>query len=145
MKNIKIVYLIAILLLTSCSADYHLKKALAKDPSIRTTKEVVINKVHQFTDTILIAEGIDTVIKMDTFKFESIRTIVKREGLQTKIIEKPFTVIERDTIHLIDTVTIVEHKATKGRKGISWVELLFYFVLLLIVITLLRSLKNGNS
>jgi hypothetical protein len=52
-------YLLVALLLTSCSANWHLKKAIAKDPSI-LTEGVVIERV---TDTITVyVEPIDTTV-----------------------------------------------------------------------------------
>lgn len=137
-------YLILLIILTSCSADYHLKKALAKDPSLLKTKEIIVNKVHHISDTILVAGGIDTVIKLDSFKVETERTIVERKGILTKVIEKPYTIIEMDTVYLTDTVQVPQYQQV-SRKGITWVELLFYLGLFLIVVLLFKSLKNANS
>lgn len=140
----KIRYLILLIILTSCSADYHLKKALAKDPSLLKTKEIIVNKVHHISDTILVAGGIDTVIKLDSFKVETERTIVERKGILTKVIEKPYTIIEIDTVYLTDTIQVPQYQQV-SRKGITWIELLFYLGLFLIVVLLFKSLNNANS
>lgn len=142
-KKLNLVIISLFVLLASCSADYHLKKALAKDPSLLKTKEIIVNEVHHISDTILIAGGIDTIIKLDSFKVETERTIVERKGIITKVIEKPYTIIETDTVYLTDTIQVPQYQQVT-RKGITWLELLFYLGLFLIVIILFKSLRNGN-
>ena len=94
---------ILLLTLTSCSADYHLRKAIAKDPTIMT-EGVVIETV---TDTI---EVIVPELRVDTlheWSVDTVTTYVDRVRIRTKVDTVQRTVYV-DVVCPADTV-YVEH------------------------------------
>lgn len=96
-------YLLAALLLTSCSANWHLKQAIAKDPSI-LTEGVVIERV---TDTITV---ITPEIRVDTvheWSIDTVTTYIDRVRIRTKVDTVTRTVFV-DVVCPPDTV-FVEH------------------------------------
>lgn len=75
MRNLII---LASILLSSCSAQWHLKRAIKKDPSILKETRVVV------LDTIVIR---DSIIAIDTFVLRDIDTmVIEKEGIKTQII-----------------------------------------------------------
>ena len=63
-------YLILILLLSSCSASWHLKRALIKDPSLFRPRGYVI-------DTVLVK---DSFMTTDTFTLNEVDTFISDTG-----------------------------------------------------------------
>ena len=102
-------YLLSLILVlfASCSAQHHLRKAIAKDPTI-LTEGVVIERV---TDTI---EVIVPELKVDTiheWSVDTVTTYVDRVRIRTKVDTVQRTVFV-DVICPADTV-YVEHTYDK--------------------------------
>ena len=113
-------YLIITVLLCGCSAQWHLKKALKKDPSIITTT----------LDTIVVTEPIKYI---DTFTFDTggVRTVIYRYY---------------DTFHFkqfikADTVKIVKNTIKQVVKK-EKVKFEFYFALIVVGLLLGFILKK---
>lgn len=94
-------YLVVIVLfLSSCSAQWHLQKAIEKNPNLL--------QVHEFiVDTLLVT---DSFYSVDSFTLKEIDTFISDTG-KTKITitryKDRFTIkqeVKRDTIHLIKTI-----------------------------------------
>ena len=114
----KVIYIICVLTLFSCSAKYHYNKALKKGL-----------QVTQTSDTIRIAT-IDSiaVIKHDTIVYERIisskdtivyykNIIVPQTRLETRIEYK----LKRDTLRMITRVEVQKAKAeAKANKKTNW-------------------------
>jgi len=103
MKNI----IILLVLLSSCSADYHIRRAKYKQPDI----------LQQWNDTIQLTDvRIDTIFYNDTFQV--VHTVTKRDTiLQTRYL-KPQTRYETRWKYktIKDTVRIKERYAYKETK-----------------------------
>jgi hypothetical protein len=95
--------ILAALLLTSCSANWHLKKAIAKDPSI-LTEGVVIERV---TDTITVITPELQVDTVHEWSVDTVTTYVDRVRIRTKVDTVQRTVFV-DVVCPPDTV-FVEH------------------------------------
>ena len=109
-----------IALLSSCSANWHLKKAIAKDPSI-LTEGVVVETV---TDTI---EVVVPELRVDTlheWSVDTVNTYVDRVRIRTKVDTVQRTVYV-DVVCPADTV-YVEHTSERTvikptvRRGFGW-------------------------
>ena len=94
------VFILAIVL-SGCSAQWHIKRAIVKDPSILTSKVVTI------LDTIIVKEGFQ---RIDTFVTKEIDTLLIREkGINTHIIRFKNRIIvktevKNDTIRIIKAI-----------------------------------------
>jgi len=92
-----------IIVLTGCSANWHLKKAIAKDPSI-LTEGVVIERV---TDTITVITPELQVDTVHEWSVDTVTTYVDRVRIRTKVDTITRTVFV-DVVCPPDTV-FVEH------------------------------------
>jgi hypothetical protein len=130
-------YLIIILLLSSCSAQWHLKKAIAKDPTI--LKEGVV--IERVTDTI---EVITPELRVDTlhrFSRDTVTTYVDRVKIRTKVDTVNQTVYV-DVVCPSDTIyvpyeyekTVVQPKVEK----INWLPLIIVLLILAILFAKFR-------
>ncbi len=77
----KYLLIISAIALTSCSANWHLKKAIAKDPSI-LTEGVVIERV---TDTITVVTPELRVDTLHSWSVDTVTTFVDRVRIRTKV------------------------------------------------------------
>jgi hypothetical protein len=121
-------YLIITVLLCGCSAQWHLKKALKKDPSIITTT----------LDTIVVSEPVNiidtfTLSKIDTFTFDTggVRTVIYR--YYDTFHFKQF--IKGDTVKIVKNT--VKQVIKKGK-----VKFEFYFALIVVGLLLGFLLKK---
>lgn len=119
-------YLILILLLSGCSAQWHLKKALKKDPSIITTTldTVVISKPISLRDTF-------TLSKVDTF-------IIDTGGVRTEIYRyydtfKINQFIKGDTVKIVKNTVKQVVKPEKDRTQLYLALLIIGFLVGIIV------------
>jgi len=121
-------YLIITILLCGCSAQWHLKKALKKDPSIITTTldTIVVKNDIRVTDTF-------TLSKIDTFTFDTggVRTVIYRyyDTFRFKQLIKG------------DTVKIVKNSIKQVVKK-EKVKFEFYFALIVVGLLLGFLLKK---
>ena len=93
---------IILVMLTGCSAEYHLKKAIKKDPSI-------IKPTTHVIDTIILT---DSVTITDTFVTKTIDTLtIEKDGVKTIVyrnhdVIKIKTIVKPDTIRIQKTISI---------------------------------------
>ncbi len=130
--------LVIVSLLSGCSANWHLKKAIAKDPSI-LTEGVVIERV---TDTITVVTPELQVDTIHAWSVDTVTTYVDRVRIRTKVDTVQRTVFV-DVVCPPDTV-YVEHTYEKTIirpvvKPKRSVPLWAYLLLAVILGTLLRK------
>ena len=124
-------YLLLLFALSSCSANYHLRKAIAKDPSILTAQSVtlvdtvIVPSIH--FDSVYVTSPSDTIT-------------IEKERLRIKIIRQSDTLIvsgecQTDTVIRIKEVKIPQiiykEKENKVVSLIAWLALvvaLVYFL-----------------
>ena len=96
-------YLILILLLSSCSATWHIDRAIKKDPSILKPDTIIkydttiIFKDRILYDTFVTTEY-DTVVMQDSFVYTKVIRI------KDKI--KVYTKCKGDTVRIKETITL---------------------------------------
>ena len=136
----KITGIIFVLILTSCSAKWHLRKAMAKDPSLLTGgttvvfDTVVVTEPRYINDTLLLREN-DTVT-------------IEKDRIVTRLIRLPNDTVLVDVTCPSDTIRITTTKEVptivykKGYTFKQWsVGLLFVCVAFLLAFGLIRALK----
>jgi len=94
--------IVLLVMLTGCSAEWHLKKAIKKNPSliqpsVHTIDTIVIRDSVAFTDTF-VSKTIDTL----TIEKEGVKTIVYRNHDIIKI----RTIVKPDTIRIQKTIRV---------------------------------------
>ena len=94
--------IVLLVMLTGCSAEWHLKKAIKKNPSLiqpstHTIDTLVIRDSFAFTDTF-VSKTIDTL----TIEKEGVKTIVYRNHDIIKI----RTIVKPDTIRIQKTIRV---------------------------------------
>jgi hypothetical protein len=127
-----------VILLTGCSANWHLKRAISKDPTI-LTQGVVIDRV---TDTI---EVITPELRVDTlhrFSTDTVTTYVDRVRIRTKVDTLNRTVYV-DVVCPGDTIYVpYEYEKTviqpRVKHGLDWWWLLVALIVGGFLIALLR-------
>lgn len=126
--------LILAILLTSCSAQWHLKQAIKKDPSIIQEREITI------LDTIVV---VDSVVFRDTFVSQSIDTIeIENEKVKTIVYRhhdtfRIETKIKGDTIRVTKTIQLPP--IVKYEKQSIWPFLLAAVGIFLGVIAMIKQ------
>lgn len=105
-------FILILLIFSSCSAEYHIKKAISKNPSIliEQTIEVdtlIITDSFAFTDTFTIKTVDTLVIENERFKTVLIRS---HDTMILSTIVKPDTVRFTKTITLPPTVEYIKKK-----------------------------------
>jgi len=112
---------IVLLALTSCSAEWHIKRAIQKNPSILKDSYKIVY------DTIVIR---DSILGIDTFVMSEIDTIrIDREGIKTEIVRyrdrfivkqeiKSDTIFRTKTIH-VPQIEYVIKKESKYMKYLA--------------------------
>ena len=91
-----------LILLTGCSAEWHLKKAIKKNPSliqpsVHTIYTIIIRDSFAFSDTF-VTKTTDTI----TIEKEGVKTIVYRDHDIIKI----RTIVKPDTIRIQKTIRV---------------------------------------
>lgn len=124
---------------TSCSASWHMKRAVAKDPSIVADTIVrvdttIVTKAISVTDTLVVRDTITRDIVRDGVKIK-----IKRihDTIRVDVICPP------DTIQIIEEVNVdrVVYKRSK-RSTYDHIEMiLFMLILLVIALALYRFTK----
>jgi hypothetical protein len=125
------------LLLQSCGAQWHLKRAIAKDPTIAQERSITI-------DTVIVTEN---KLVRDTIVLERIdTTTIERNGVRVEI-RRIHDTIQIDAQCLPDTIRLVKeisvpkivYKEKKTTFGL--VKLITILVLLLILVNIARAFK----
>lgn len=129
-------YAVAILLLTSCSANWHLKRAIKKDPSLLKGGDTVlvhdtqfITKQHVLTDSFF-THCYDTVVMQDSFVY----TRVIRHDNVIKVYSK----CKPDTIRITTKVPYKMPPSVSYKNDPFWKSLAIAFGILLLLIIILR-------
>ena len=99
LKVLILITAICILSLTSCSANWHLKRAIAKDPSIVQPPEVEI------VDTTIIIEEIRAETTFVSLPMDTVTIEKERLRIQIKRIHDTLMV---DGVCMTDTIRIIE-------------------------------------
>jgi len=140
MKNYMLMkYLFLLLVLSSCSAHWHLTKAKKKDPSLFNQDTIIETRIEEVepvtTDTITFEALKDTVYLMlfqkDTTKEKiKVRFIPTGNGIKSEI-DCPDCI---ETIKTINIPTPVEKKLTNWRRfWVAWDYILGVFFIGLIL------------
>jgi hypothetical protein len=124
--------LVIVSLLSGCSANWHLKKAIAKDPSI-LTEGVVIERV---TDTITVVTPELQVDTIHEWSVDTVTTYVDRVRIRTKVDTVQRTVFvdvvcPADTIYVPHTYekTTIRPVVKPKRSVPLWAYLLLAVIL----------------
>ena len=115
--------IIIALLLTSCSANWHIKRAVKKEPGILTHvtifDTIVIREEKVLHDTFVTTEY-DTVTMEDSFVFTQV--------IREKDIIKVYTKCKADTVRITKTlppqVEFIE-KRNDWKKSLDWLLIIF--------------------
>lgn len=137
-------FLFFLLVVSSCSADYHLKQAIKKNPKLgdSTVKlvpyykdtNIVINIIGDTSDQNVkfkqwYKQAMDSVAVAYNDSFVQVnQTIDSLGNLKTKVIRKPYTITTQVIIH--DTVEIKVPPAITVKNGF---EIKWYIWLLLAI------------
>lgn len=126
--------IVLLVMLTGCSAEWHLKKAIKKNPSliqpsVHTIDTIVIRDSVAFTDTF-VSKTIDTF----TIEKEGVKTIVYRNNdvIRIKTIVKPDTIRIQKTIR-VPQVYYEERFKIPQMVGIGLALLLALLFLILLI------------
>ena len=126
--------IVLLVMLTGCSAEWHLKKAIKKNPSLiqpstHTIDTIVIRDSVAFTDTF-VSKTIDTL----TIEKEGVKTIVYRnhDVIRIKTIVKPDTIRIQKTIR-VPQVYYEERFKIPQMVGIGVALLLALLFLILLI------------
>tara|TARA_R110002110_G_scaffold107847_11_gene269760 strand:- start:742 stop:1164 length:423 start_codon:yes stop_codon:yes gene_type:complete len=136
----KVIYIICVLTLFSCSAKYHYSKALKKGLQVVKT-----------SDTIRITT-IDSVpvIKHDTLVYEhfytSKDTVIMYENIfvpQTRLETRIEYKLQRDTLRMITRIEVQKAKAeAKANKKPNYLVYLIFIGLFILVVFILNKILN---
>ena len=140
----RIASVILILCLTSCSANWHLKQAMKKDPTL------VKPKIVKVIDTLIVT---DSFVHLDTFVAKELDTIVLDNDKSQIVIYKirdrfiVKTKIKSDTIRVVKNIempSVIEYHEKKSilNEMLVW---LFVGCWLIGVIILYYAKKMGNT
>jgi len=125
------------LLLQSCGAQWHLKRAIAKDPTIvqeRTEKldTVVITKEKLIRDTIVLKRIDTTTIERNSVRIK-IRRIHDTIQVQAECLS--------DTIRIVKEIKVPKIVYKEKKTTFGLVKLIIILVILLILVNLARAFK----
>ena len=125
------------LLLQSCGAQWHLKRAIAKDPTIvqeRTEKldTVVITQEKLVRDTIVLKRIDTTTIERNSVRIK-IRRIHDTIQVQAECLS--------DTIRIVKEIKVPKIVYKEKKTTFGLVKLIIILVILLILVNLARAFK----
>jgi hypothetical protein len=132
--------LILIGLISSCSAEWHLKKALKKDPAIIETKVINIydtlwtNSI-KFKDSINIDFKDSIVITNDTVQVKLYKN--GRKQLIVKTVVKPYPIYKK--------VRIIQTKYRNSYKSLWWQVLVVLVSVVGVSKVIDKALSNGKN
>ena len=137
--------IVLVLFLSSCSAQWHLKKAIEKNPNLLQVNEFVI-------DTLLVT---DSFYSVDSFTLNEIDSFISDTG-KTKITiyryKDRFTIkqeIKKDTLRFTKTITlrpsVIQVVNSQKMKNYMMFSFLSGSLLTLILIFIYYGKKLGNT
>jgi len=125
-------------ILTSCGAQWHLKRAIAKDPEIAKQKVVRV-------DTTVITEKVNV---SDTIRIKEVDTIqIVKNGVVIDIQRSYDTIMvdvecPPDTVRIIKEVEVPQYIPEKKNKNIGFGVVLGFIFALVLISTILRVLRK---
>jgi hypothetical protein len=129
-------YALAILLLTSCSASWHLKRAIKKDPSLLNGGDTVLVHDTQFvtkervlTD-IFVTTCYDTITLEDSFVFTQ---VIRRDN-----VIKVYTKCKSDTVRITTKIPFKLPPTVTYKNDPFWKSLAVALGALLLLIIIIR-------
>ena len=125
--------IVLLVMLTGCSAEWHLKKAVKKNPSLiqpstHTIDTLVIRDSFAFSDTF-VTKTIDTI----TIEKEGVKTIVYRDHDIIKI----RTIVKPDTIRIQKTIRVPQ---IQYQERVKVPQMVGVGIGLVLILTLLLAL-----
>lgn len=145
-------YLILLLLITSCSANWHLKQAIKKDPKLGEKEKITVTYLKDTTiyKTIYIPGDsssqstkliIDSLNRIYNDSFTTVYQLVDSLGnAKTTVIRKPRFIHDTTYVQIRDTIQIEGKKqiiVKESTPNYIWVLLLISIILLLLLLILL--------
>lgn len=132
--------IIAILMfLTGCSAEYHLKKAIKKNPSL-------IQPSTHTIDTLIVT---DSVAITDTFVSKTIDTLtIEKDGVKTIVyrnhdVIRIKTIVRPDTIRIQKTITIPQVQYKERVSIPQWIGVVLGTILLIGLLFAIKRWATG--
>lgn len=129
-------------MLTGCSAEWHLKKAVKKNPSliqpsVHTIDTIIIRDSFEFSDTF-VTKTTDTI----TIEKEGVKTIVYRDHdiIKVRTIVKPDTIRIQKTIR-VPRVMYHERIAIPQKIGVG----IGFILLLMLLLALFKRWAIGTT
>jgi hypothetical protein len=129
-------YAVAILLLTSCSASWHLKRAIKKDPSLLNGGDTVLVHDTQFvtkervlTDSFF-TTCYDTITLEDSFVFTQ---VIRRDN-----VIKVYTKCKSDTVRITTKIAFKLPPTVTYKNDPFWKSLAVALGTLLLLIIIIR-------
>ncbi len=129
-------YAVAILLLTSCSASWHLKRAIKKDPSLLNSGDTVLVHDTQFvtkervlTDSFF-TTCYDTITLEDSFVFTQ---VIRRDN-----VIKVYTKCKSDTVRITTKIPFKLPPTVTYKNDPFWKSLAVALGTLLLLIIIIR-------
>jgi len=131
----------AVALMASCTASWHLNRAIAKDPSILKTAAVrfdtiVVTKERKLTDTIVMNQRDTITIERDRVRVRLVRSY---DTLMVEGTCLPDT-IRIDVIREVPQLVQRRSLFTKGDRVFGWL----LFVALVVGVVIYIARRNGN-
>ena len=129
---------VSLSILTSCGAQWHLKRAIAKDPEI--VKDMVVR-----VDTTVITEKVSV---SDTIRIKEVDTIqIVKNGVVIDIQRSYDTIMvdvecPPDTIRITKEVEVPQYIPEKKNKNIGFGVVLGFIFALVLISTVLRVLRK---
>jgi hypothetical protein len=138
-------YLIVILFLSSCSAQWHLQKAIEKNPNLLQVHEFVI-------DTLIVT---DSFYSVDSFTLKEVDTFISDTGKIKITITRykdRFTIkqeVKRDTVHITKTIecppSVIQVVNSQKMKNYMMYSFVSGALITLILIFIYYGQKLGNT
>ena len=140
LQNKMIRYAVAILLLTSCSANWHLKRAIKKDPSLlKGGDTVLVHDTQVVTKEKILYDSFvttqyDTVTIEDSFVYTQ---VVRKDN-----VIKVYTKCKSDTVRITTKIPFkVEKVVMKNNEPWYKTAVTVFWILILLIIILRFVLK----
>lgn len=137
-RRLRSLWIISIaLLLQSCGAQWHLKRAIAKDPTIVKEQSikidtVVITQERIVRDTLILKRIDTTVIERNGVRIE-LRRIHDTIQIQAECLQ--------DTIRIVKEISVPKLVYKEKNSTFGLVKLIIILVILLILVSIVRAFK----
>jgi hypothetical protein len=129
-------YAVAILLLTSCSANWHLKRAIKKDPSLLNSRDTVlvhdtqiVTQERVLTDSF-VTTCYDTITLEDSFVYTQ---VIRKDN-----VIKIYTKCKSDTVRITTKIPFSLPPTVSYKNDPFWKSLAVGLGTLLLLIIILR-------